>query len=144
MQPSLFSCLVVSCERVPLLFTIEQLVASGEPESFSGEFLVTSYRGLSFLDPKGRGGSTGDEEELVKENTKNASSSKGKITLSVTNTKPETGEVIGVFESVQPSDTDLGAQAPKDVEMQGIWYAQLESQAFFNMIVLHYRFRFCC
>ncbi|CAN1225055.1 Oxygen-evolving enhancer protein 1, chloroplastic (Fragments) [Linum grandiflorum] len=40
--------------------------------------------------------------------------------------KPETGEVIGVFESVQPSDTDLGAKAPKDVKIQGVWYAQLD------------------
>ncbi len=127
-------------ERVPFLFTIKQLAASGKPESFSGEFLVPSYRGSSFLDPKGRGASTGydnavalpaggrgDEEELAKENNKSASSSKGKITLSVTKTKPETGEVIGVFESVQPSDTDLGAKAPKDVKIQGVWYAQLES-----------------
>lgn len=127
-------------ERVPFLFTIKQLVASGKPESFGGEFLVPSYRGSSFLDPKGRGGSTGydnavalpaggrgDEEELQKENIKNVSSSKGKITLSVTKSKPETGEVIGVFESVQPSDTDLGSKAPKDVKIQGIWYAQLDS-----------------
>ncbi|CAI8609188.1 unnamed protein product [Vicia faba] len=110
-------------ERVPFLFTIKQLVASGKPDSFSGEFLVPSYRGSSFLDPKGRG----DEEELGKENNKSAASSKGKITLSVTQTKPETGEVIGVFESIQPSDTDLGAKAPKDVKIQGVWYAQLES-----------------
>nr|GMD53957.1 oxygen-evolving enhancer protein 1, chloroplastic [Ipomoea batatas] len=126
-------------ERVPFLFTIKQLVATGKPESFSGEFLVPSYRGSSFLDPKGRGGSTGydnavalpaggrgDEEELAKENIKNAASSTGKITFSVTGSKPETGEVIGVFESIQPSDTDLGAKAPKDVKIQGIWYAQLE------------------
>ncbi|KAG7027085.1 Oxygen-evolving enhancer protein 1, chloroplastic [Cucurbita argyrosperma subsp. argyrosperma] len=127
-------------ERVPFLFTIKQLVASGKPDSFGGDFLVPSYRGSSFLDPKGRGGSTGydnavalpaggrgDEEELAKENNKNASSSIGKITLSVTKSRPETGEVIGVFESVQPSDTDLGAKAPKDVKIQGVWYAQLES-----------------
>ncbi|KAI4386716.1 hypothetical protein MLD38_004624 [Melastoma candidum] len=127
-------------ERVPFLFTIKQLVASGKPDSFSGEFLVPSYRGSSFLDPKGRGGSTGydnavalpaggrgDEEDLTKENIKNVASSKGKITLSVTKTKPETGEVIGVFESLQPSDTDLGAKTPKEVKIQGIWYAQLES-----------------
>ncbi|KAJ8549985.1 hypothetical protein K7X08_033692 [Anisodus acutangulus] len=126
-------------ERVPFLFTVKQLVASGKPESFSGEFLVPSYRGSSFLDPKGRGGSTGydnavalpaggrgDEEELEKENVKNAASSVGKITLSVTKSKPETGEVIGVFESIQPSDTDLGAKVPKDVKIQGVWYAQLE------------------
>ncbi|KAF0919780.1 hypothetical protein E2562_031473 [Oryza meyeriana var. granulata] len=127
-------------ERVPFLFTIKQLVATGKPESFGGSFLVPSYRGSSFLDPKGRGGSTGydnavalpaggrgDEEELAKENVKNASSSTGNITLSVTKSKPETGEVIGVFESVQPSDTDLGAKVPKDVKIQGVWYAQLES-----------------
>uniref|UniRef100_A0A7C9CK56 33 kDa subunit of oxygen evolving system of photosystem II n=1 Tax=Opuntia streptacantha TaxID=393608 RepID=A0A7C9CK56_OPUST len=129
-------------ERVPFLFTIKQLVASGKPENFGGEFLVPSYRGTSFLDPKGRGGSTGydnavalpaggrgDEEDLQKENIKNAASSKGTITLSVTKSKPETGEVIGVFQSLQPSDTDLGAKAPKDVKIEGIWYAQLEPAA---------------
>uniref|UniRef100_A0A2P2J7T9 33 kDa subunit of oxygen evolving system of photosystem II n=3 Tax=Rhizophora TaxID=40030 RepID=A0A2P2J7T9_RHIMU len=127
-------------ERVPFLFTIKQLVATGKPESFGGEYLVPSYRGSSFLDPKGRGGSTGydnavalpaggrgDEEELSKENLKNTSSSTGKITMGVTKSKPETGEVIGVFESLQPSDTDLGAKVPKDVKIQGIWYAQLDS-----------------
>ncbi|OVA18615.1 Photosystem II PsbO [Macleaya cordata] len=126
-------------ERVPFLFTIKQLVASGKPENFGGKFLVPSYRGSSFLDPKGRGGSTGydnavalpaggrgDEEELSKENIKNASSSTGTITLSVSKSKPESGEVIGVFESIQPSDTDLGAKVPKDVKIQGVWYAQLE------------------
>ncbi|KAL3649390.1 hypothetical protein CASFOL_005793 [Castilleja foliolosa] len=127
-------------ERVPFLFTIKQLVASGKPDSFTGDFLVPSYRGSSFLDPKGRGGSTGydnavalpaggrgDEEELEKENNKNVASSTGKITFSVTKSKPETGEVIGVFESIQPSDTDLGSKAPKDVKIQGVWYAQLDS-----------------
>ncbi|XP_074321341.1 oxygen-evolving enhancer protein 1, chloroplastic [Silene latifolia] len=126
-------------ERVPFLFTVKQLVASGKPEAFSGDFLVPSYRGSSFLDPKGRGGSTGydnavalpaggrgDEEELQKENVKNTASSKGTITLSVTKSNPETGEVIGVFQSLQPSDTDLGAKTPKDVKIEGIWYAQLE------------------
>lgn len=126
-------------ERVPFLFTIKQLVASGKPEGFSGEFLVPSYRGSSFLDPKGRGGSTGydnavalpaggrgDEEDLEKENNKNVASSKGTITLSVSQSKPETGEIIGVFQSIQPSDTDLGSKAPKDVKIEGVWYAQLD------------------
>ncbi|OAY85147.1 Oxygen-evolving enhancer protein 1, chloroplastic [Ananas comosus] len=126
-------------ERVPFLFTIKQLVATGKPESFGGQFLVPSYRGSSFLDPKGRGGSTGydnavalpaggrgDEEDLTKENIKNTASSTGKITLSVTKSKPESGEAIGVFESVQPSDTDLGAKVPKEVKIQGIWYAQID------------------
>ena len=126
-------------ERVPFLFTIKQLVASGTPEKFGGEFLVPSYRGSSFLDPKGRGGSTGydnavalpaggrgDEEELKKENIKDTSFSTGKINLSVSKSKPETGEVIGVFESIQPSDTDLGAKTPKEVKIQGVWYGQIE------------------
>lgn len=38
---------------------------------------------------------------------------------------PATGEVAGVFESIQPSDTDLGAKAPKDIKITGLWYAQL-------------------
>ncbi|CAN8328179.1 unnamed protein product [Cochlearia groenlandica] len=123
-------------ERVPFLFTIKQLVASGKPESFGGDFLVPSYRGSSFLDPKGRGGSTGyenavalpargDDEKLDKENNKDTTASTGMITLGVTKSDPESGEVIGVFESIQPSDTDLGAKTPKDVKIQGIWYAQL-------------------
>ncbi|CAL1407741.1 unnamed protein product [Linum trigynum] len=94
-------------ERVPFLFTVKQLVASGKPKRFNDEFLVPRYRGSSFLDPKGRGGSQGydnavalppdgrgDEEELAKENVKNAAASKGKITLSVTKSKPETGEEV--------------------------------------------------
>ncbi|XP_078436040.1 oxygen-evolving enhancer protein 1, chloroplastic-like [Wolffia australiana] len=127
-------------ERVPFLFTIKQLVATGTPDKFGGSFLVPSYRGSSFLDPKGRGGSAGydnavalpaggrgDEEELAKENNKDASSGTGTITLSVSSSRADSGEVIGVFESVQPSDTDLGSKAAKDVKIQGIWYAQLES-----------------
>jgi len=126
-------------ERVPFLFTIKELVAQGKPDAFSGTFLVPSYRGSSFLDPKGRGGSTGydnavaliaggrgDEEELNKENEKNTAAGQGKITFSVAKSDPESGEIAGVFESVQPSDTDLGSKAPKDVKIEGIWYAQLE------------------
>ena len=33
---------------------------------------------------------------------------------------PSTGEIAGVFESIQPSDTDLGAKAPKDVKIAGV------------------------
>ncbi|EFJ04419.1 hypothetical protein SELMODRAFT_187141 [Selaginella moellendorffii] len=126
-------------ERVPFLFTIKELVATGSPDGFSGSFLVPSYRGSSFLDPKGRGGSTGydnavalpaggagDEEELGKENLKDTSGSTGNITLKVAESNTATGEIAGVFESIQPSDTDLGSKAPKEVKIQGIWYAQLD------------------
>ena len=31
-------------ERVPFLFTVKQLDASGKPDNFTGKFLVPSYR----------------------------------------------------------------------------------------------------
>merc|ERR1712072_372609 len=105
-------------ERVPFLFSVKDLNATGNLESFTGNFNVPSYRGSSFLDPKGRGGSTGyetasgiiaaDQDALETENLKSTA------VLKVNN---ETGEIAGVFESVQPSDTDLGAKAPKDVKI---------------------------
>lgn len=126
-------------ERVPFLFTIKELVAEGSPDKITGSFLVPSYRGSSFLDPKARGGSTGyqdavalpaggrgDEEELAKENVKNTKALKGNITFSVAKSDPSTGEIAGVFESIQPSDTDLGSKAPKDVKIVGIFYGQVE------------------
>ncbi|KAG2284666.1 hypothetical protein Bca52824_055886 [Brassica carinata] len=136
-------------ERVPFLFTVKQLDASGKPDNFTGKFLVPSYRGSSFLDPKGRGGSTGydnavalpaggrgDEEELSKENVKNTAASVGEITLKVTKSKPETGEVIGVFESLQPSDTDLGAKVPKDVKIQGCGMVNLSDHVIISKHLL--------
>jgi len=41
-------------ERVPFLFTIKELSAKGSLEGFGGDFVVPSYRGSSFLDPKAR------------------------------------------------------------------------------------------
>lgn len=126
-------------ERVPFLFTIKELAATGTPDAISGTFMVPSYRGSTFLDPKGRGGSTGydnavalpaggrgDEEELGKENTKDTRALSGSITFSVAKSDPATGELVGIFTSLQPSDTDLGAKVPKDVKIEGIWYAQVE------------------
>ncbi|GAX73492.1 hypothetical protein CEUSTIGMA_g944.t1 [Chlamydomonas eustigma] len=123
-------------ERVAFLFTIKQLNATGTLDSFSGDFTVPSYRGSSFLDPKGRGGSTGydnavglqaraDAEEFLKENIKRTAALKGSAVFSVAKVDPSTGEVAGVFESIQPSDTDLGAKPPKDVKITGLWYGQL-------------------
>jgi photosystem II oxygen-evolving enhancer protein 1 len=124
-------------ERVPFLFTVKELDAKGTANAFGGDFTVPSYRGSSFLDPKGRGGSTGydnavalparaDAEELAKENNKSTAASKGTAVFSIAKVNPESGEIAGVFESVQPSDTDLGAKTPKDVKITGLWYAQLE------------------
>jgi hypothetical protein len=47
---------------------------------------------------------------------------KGEAVFSIAKVDPVTGEIAGVFESVQPSDTDLGAKAPKDVKITGLWY----------------------
>jgi photosystem II oxygen-evolving enhancer protein 1 len=123
-------------ERVAFLFTVKQLVADGALENFAGDFNVPSYRGSSFLDPKGRGGSTGydtavalpargDEDGLAGENNKNTAALKGKIALSTAKVDPATGEIAGVFQSIQPGDTDLGAKSPKDIKITGIWYARI-------------------
>jgi len=123
-------------ERVPFLFTVKELTAKGTLDGFGGDFTVPSYRGSSFLDPKGRGGSTGydnavalparsDADELAKENTKSTVALKGQAVFSVAKYDPETNEIAGVFESIQPSDTDLGSKAPKDIKITGLWYGQL-------------------
>eukprot|EP00954_Amorphochlora_amoebiformis_P030322 1394477-Amorphochlora_amoeboformis.AAC.1 len=132
--------------RVPFLFTVKELdakvsliITMGDISAFSGDFAVPSYRGSSFLDPKGRGASTGydsaqalpaggagDSEELAKENAKSTKVLSGKAVLSIAKYDPSTGEIAGVFQSVQPSDTDLGAKVPKDIKIQGLWYAQLQ------------------
>merc|ERR1712216_528943 len=125
-------------ERVAFLFSAKQLNTSGSLDNFGGEFNVPSYRGSSFLDPKGRGGSTGydtavalpargDDDELAKENTKNTAALKGTIVLSASRYDATTGEIAGVFQSIQPSDTDLGSKAPKEVKVSGLWYARLSS-----------------
>lgn len=64
-------------------------------------------------------------EELEKENIKTTIALKGQAVFSIAKVDAATGEISGVFESVQPSDTDLGAKAPKDVKITGLWYAQL-------------------
>merc|ERR1712093_40592 len=123
-------------ERVAFLLTVKQLNATGSLDNFGGEFNVPSYRGSTFLDPKGRGGSTGydtavalpargDDDVLSKENSKNTAALKGAIIFSTTKVDPSTGEIAGVFQSIQPSDTDLGAKSPKEVKVTGLWYTRL-------------------
>jgi photosystem II oxygen-evolving enhancer protein 1 len=134
-------------EQVPFFFTIKQLVAQTEPgfssintsTDFRGKFKVPSYRGASFLDPKGRGLTSGydnavalpagsDKEDYLRANLKQADTMPGDISLQVTKVDEETGEISGVFESEQPSATDLGAEEPEDVKIRGIFYARLEPQ----------------
>lgn len=135
-------------EEVPFLFTIKGLVANTEPgqesinssTDFEGEFRVPSYRGQVFLDPKGRSIASGydyavgllgreDDEEFARANVKEYVAGTGTIELSVTKVDGKTGEIAGVFESEQPSDTDLGADNPEDVKIRGIFYGRIEPKA---------------
>ncbi|OCQ94666.1 Photosystem II manganese-stabilizing polypeptide [Oscillatoriales cyanobacterium USR001] len=134
-------------EQVPFLFTIKQLVAKSEPGAavidtstdLKGIFNVPSYRSAGFLDPKGRGVATGydnavalpaqgDKEELARANVKLADTQAqaGKISLQVSKVDGSTGEIGGIFESEQPSDTDLGARPALDVKIRGVFYARIE------------------
>lgn len=134
-------------EQVPFLFTIKDLVATTQPgmksintsTDFEGTFKVPSYRTSNFLDPKGRGLTTGysaavalpaaDDEELVKENVKKFQLDKGSISLQVTRIDSATGEIAGNFESNQPSETDMGSHEPRDVKIRGSFYARVQSAA---------------
>ncbi|MFM2431209.1 MAG: hypothetical protein RLZZ511_2422 [Cyanobacteriota bacterium] len=131
-------------EQFPLLFTIKNLVASSQPgqsaitssTDFQGEFKVPSYRTSNFLDPKGRGLTTGyesavaipasgDDEKLKKENVKRFLSGKGEISLQVSNINGDSGEISGIFESEQPSESDMGSKEPSDIKIRGIFYARV-------------------
>lgn len=132
-------------ERVPFLFTIKELVATTQPglsavnasTDFEGEFKVPSYRTANFLDPKGRGltsgydaavalPASGNDAELTKENVKRFQLDKGKISLQVTRVDASTGEIAGNFESNQPSETDMGSHEARDVKIRGVFYARVE------------------
>jgi photosystem II oxygen-evolving enhancer protein 1 len=133
-------------EQFPTLFTIKGLVASSQPgldavttsTDFEGEFRVPSYRTANFLDPKGRGltagyesavalyAQAGDEEELKRENLKQFQLSKGEISLQVAKVDSSTGEIGGTFESIQPSESDMGSREPTDVRIRGIFYARVQ------------------
>lgn len=135
-------------ERVPFLFSVKNLVASTEPNitsittstDFKGEYSVPSYRTSNFLDPKGRGLTSGydsavaipkkaDSDELLKANVKRFGLSKGTISLEVSKVDGRTGEIAGTFLSEQLSDDDLGAHEAKEMKIQGVFYARIEPTA---------------
>jgi len=131
-------------ERVPFLFTVKNLVAKTDTATssittgtkFAGGFKVPSYRTGLFLDPKGRGTTTGydqavalpamqagGDEAMFKENNKKFEVLDGSIEFKVTNVNSELGEIGGVFVHKQPSDTDLGSKVPKELLLKGAWFA---------------------
>jgi photosystem II oxygen-evolving enhancer protein 1 len=134
-------------ERVPFLFTVKDLVAKGNGNSFKpgfqmgGDFNVPSYRTGLFLDPKGRGGTTGydmavalpglqsgveGDEELFKENNKTFDVTQGRIEMEVNKVNKAEGEIGGVFVATQLGDTDMGSKVPKKILTKGIFYARVD------------------
>jgi len=130
-------------ERVPFLFTVKSLVAKSDAAAnsidpglkMSGTFTVPSYRTGLFLDPKGRGTTTGydqavalpalqagDDSSMFKENNKKFDVLSGSIEMKVTDVNAELGEFGGVFVHKQPSDTDLGSKAPKELLLKGTFF----------------------
>jgi photosystem II oxygen-evolving enhancer protein 1 len=133
-------------ERFPLLFTVKNLAASSPQPSSAisgsttlvGSYRVPSYRTSNFLDPKGRGLQAGydnavalpskaDDEEIRGENVKTFDVGKGRIELTVSKVNSETGEIGGVFEAVQPSDTDMGSKEAVPVKIRGVFYGRVDA-----------------
>lgn len=137
-------------ERVPFLFTVKSLQAKSSSAGpikpgfdLSGSFRVPSYRSGLFLDPKGRGTTTGydfagalpglqngleGDKELFKENNKKFDVLKGDIELQVSKVNAAENEFGGVFVTNQPSDTDMGSKVPKRVLLKGIFSGKIEAQ----------------
>jgi len=134
-------------ERVPFLFTVKDLVAKGNGGSFKpgfqmgGDFNTPSYRTGLFLDPKGRGGTTGydmavalpglqsgeeGDAELFKENNKTFDITQGRIEMEVNKVNADESEIGGVFVATQLGDTDMGSKVPKKILTKGIFYAKVE------------------
>mmetsp|Transcript_5274 Transcript_5274/g.6417 ORF Transcript_5274/g.6417 Transcript_5274/m.6417 type:complete len:309 (+) Transcript_5274:48-974(+) len=134
-------------ERVPFLFTVKDLVAKGNGGAFKpgfqmgGDFNTPSYRTGLFLDPKGRGGTTGydmavalpglqsgeeGDAELFKENNKTFDITQGRIEMEVNKVNADESEIGGVFVATQLGDTDMGSKVPKKILTKGIFYAKVE------------------
>jgi photosystem II oxygen-evolving enhancer protein 1 len=134
-------------ERVPFLFTVKDLLATGSDKVFKpgfqmgGDFTTPSYRTGLFLDPKGRGGVTGydmavalpglqsgeeGDADLFKENNKTFDVGQGRIEMEVNKVNADEGEIGGVFVASQPGDTDMGSKVPKKILTKGIFYAKIQ------------------
>jgi len=134
-------------ERVPFLFSVKDLVAKGNGDTFKpgfqmgGDFNTPSYRTGLFLDPKGRGGTTGydmavalpglqsgeeGDDELFKENNKTFDITQGRIEMEVNKVNAGESEIGGVYVATQLSDTDMGSKVPKKILTKGIFYARID------------------
>lgn len=128
-------------EEVPFTFSSKELLASAGGTSFStstdlkGNYRAPSYRTSNFLDPKGRGLTTGYSsavglvpagDEFTGETVKRYVDGTGTMDLSITKVDPSTGEFAGVFTAIQPSDTDMGTKDVVDVKITGELFGRLE------------------
>ena len=128
-------------EEVPFTFSSKELVAEATggalttSTDFSGPYRAPSYRTSNFLDPKGRGLTTGYSsavglvpagDDFTGETVKRYVDGSGTMDFSITKVDAETGEFAGVFTAVQPSDTDMGTKAAVDVKITGELYGRLE------------------
>ena len=128
-------------EEVPFMFSSKELQATADGTAFStstdlkGEYRAPSYRTSNFLDPKGRGLTTGYSsavglvpagDEFAGETVKRYVDGSGTMDLSITKVDPSTCEFAGVFTAIQPSDTDMGTKAVVDVKITGELYGRLE------------------
>jgi photosystem II oxygen-evolving enhancer protein 1 len=128
-------------EEVPFTFSSKELVAQSTASNlststdFSGSYRAPSYRTSNFLDPKGRGLTTGYSsavglvpagDEFTGETVKRYVDGSGTMSLSITKVDADTGEFAGVFTAIQPSDTDMGTKAAVDVKITGELYGRLE------------------
>jgi len=134
-------------ERVPFLFTVKDLEATGKGDTFKpgfqmgGDFTTPSYRTGLFLDPKGRGGTTGydmavalpglqsgetGDDDMFLENNKTFDVTSGRIEMEVNQVSIEDSEIGGVFVATQLGDTDMGSKVPKKILTKGIFYAKVQ------------------
>lgn len=140
--------LIAGGEEFPFLFTTKGLVAETTSAvtaittstDLEGDYDVPSYRTSNFLDPKARGLTTGyqsavgivpqgDAEAIERENTKQFVVGEGHMSLLVSKVDSQTGEIGGIFESVQATDTDMGGKEAAEVKVRGLFYGRIESAA---------------
>ena len=144
MDFQLITVIMPGGEEVPFVFSSKDLVATAPGDTittstdFEGPYTVPSYRTSNFLDPKGRGLTTGYDsavglvpvgtsEELERgKNVKRYLESEGKLNLSITRVDGETGEFSGLFTALQKSDTDMGSKEPLELKITGELYGRVD------------------
>ncbi len=128
-------------EEVPFTFSSKELLATANGAAITpstdlnGDYRAPSYRTSNFLDPKGRGLTTGYSsavglvpagDDFTGETVKKYVDGTGNMSLSITKVDASTGEFAGVFTAIQPSDTDMGTKKAVDVKITGELYGRLE------------------